>query len=170
MGKCSSRSNKMPIARRNTDPALIKKEIVGLQELDTGALRAAWRWRFKRDGANLSRDVLLRMLIWRIQERAFGGYDRATEIALKRYAGSKGNLGGDDGDRHVRTGSVLVREYKGIRHTVTVAPNGFVWRERTFPNLSKIASEITGVKWNGPRFFGLRQAKTAAASGERGPA
>jgi hypothetical protein len=51
---------------------------------------------------------------------------------------------------------VLVREYQGERHTVTIAPDGFLWREKTYRSLSVIAQEITGTKWNGPRFFGLR--------------
>jgi hypothetical protein len=51
---------------------------------------------------------------------------------------------------------VLVREYQGERHTVTVVANGFVWREATYASLSTIARAITGTNWNGPRFFGLR--------------
>lgn len=153
----------MAQTRRNADPTSIIKEIAGFRSLDLEHLRTVWRSKFKRDGNGLSRDILLRMLIWRIQEQAFGGYDRAAEIALKRYTGRDGNLGGGGNSRHVRTGSVLVREYQGARHTVTVVSNGFVWREQTYSNLSKIAYEITGVKWNGPRFFGLRQAKSIEA-------
>jgi len=51
---------------------------------------------------------------------------------------------------------VLVREYQGKRHTVTVVPGGYVWRENTYASLSTIARAITGTAWNGPRFFGLR--------------
>jgi len=51
---------------------------------------------------------------------------------------------------------VLLREYQGERHTVTVVPNGYVWRETTYASLSTIARAITGTSWNGPRFFGLR--------------
>lgn len=155
----------MAFARSNANPASIRKEIERLQSLDLESLRITWRSKFKRAGQGLSRDILLRMLIWRIQEQAFGGYDRATEAVLNRYAGSEGNLGGDGNSRHVQTGTVLVREYQGARHTVTVVPNGFVWRERTYSNLSKIACEITGVKWNGPRFFGLRQMKKSEVAG-----
>lgn len=147
----------MPPIRSTEDLAAIKKKIEAVQTLDLKSLRIVWRSKFRREGANLSRDVLLRMLVWRIQEQAFGGYDRSTETALQRYAGSDGNLGGNGFGRHVRTGAVLVREYRGTRHTVTVVPDGFVWQERTYSNLTKIAREITGVKWNGPRFFGLRQ-------------
>jgi Protein of unknown function (DUF2924) len=51
---------------------------------------------------------------------------------------------------------VLVREHQGERHTVTVVPGGYVWRENTYASLSNIARAITGTAWNGPRFFGLR--------------
>ena len=59
-------------------------------------------------------------------------------------------------NRRLKPGTVLVREYEGTRHTVTVATDGFVWQERTYSSLSTIAQQITGTKWNGPRFFGLR--------------
>jgi len=153
----------MPSIRSAAEPATIKKTIEATLSLDIESLRIAWRSKFRRDGTGLSRDVLLRMLVWRIQEQAFGGYDRPTEIALRRYAGSDGNLGGNGCGRHVRTGAVLVREYQGARHTVTVVPDGFVWQEKTYSNLTTIACEITGVKWNGPRFFGLRQKNKAAS-------
>jgi hypothetical protein len=135
----------------------IKLEIDHLSSLDQASLRTVWRATFKRECRGLPRGILLRMLAWQIQERAFGGYDRATEKALDRYAGPVGGM--DGAGRHLKSGTVLVREYQGSRHTVTVMQDGFAWQERTYPNLSKIAQAITGVKWNGPRFFGLRQAK-----------
>ena len=58
--------------------------------------------------------------------------------------------------RGLMPGTVLVREYQGERHTVTVAPSGFVWRGTTYRSLSIIARAITGTAWGGPRFFGLR--------------
>src|SRR5215210_3117665 len=66
--------------------------------------------------------------------------------------------GGDrpGSERFLKAGTVLVREYAGERHTVTVVPGGYVWRETTYPSLSTIARAITGTIWNGPRFFGLR--------------
>jgi len=59
-------------------------------------------------------------------------------------------------DRRLKAGTVLAREYNGERHTVTVVPDGFLWRDMTYSSLSIIAQAITGTKWNGPRFFGLR--------------
>jgi len=58
-------------------------------------------------------------------------------------------------DRRLKPGTVLVREYQGDRHTVTVVPGGYVWRDATYASLSAIACNITGTAWNGPRFFGL---------------
>jgi hypothetical protein len=59
---------------------------------------------------------------------------------------------------HFEQVTVLVREYRGERHTVTVVPDGFVWHDTTYTSLSTIARAITGTAWNGPRFFGLRVA------------
>jgi Protein of unknown function (DUF2924) len=65
-----------------------------------------------------------------------------------------------------QTGTVLLREYHGERHTVTVVANGYVWREATYASLSIIARAITGTAWNGPHFFGLRIDKAIAVSAD----
>src|SRR5258707_7911759 len=74
--------------------------------------------------------------------------------SLDRLA--RGDKPGADGGRRLKPGTVLVREYQGERHTVTVVPGGYVWREATYASLTTIARAITGTAWNGPRFFGLR--------------
>jgi hypothetical protein len=95
------------------------------------------------------------MLAYRIQEDAFGGLDRDTAKLLDRLArGEKPS----ELNRRLKAGTVLVREYQGERHTVTVTTEGFVWRDTTYSSLSMIAHVITGTRWNGPRFFGLRTA------------
>lgn len=58
--------------------------------------------------------------------------------------------------RRLKPGTVLIREYQGVRHTITISPAGFIWDSHTYPSLSVIARAITGSNWNGPRFFGLR--------------
>jgi hypothetical protein len=65
-----------------------------------------------------------------------------------------------------KPGTVLLREYQGERHTVTVVANGYLWRETTFASLSTIARAITGTSWSGPRFFGLRSGGESTASSE----
>ena len=101
---------------------------------------------------------MARMVAWDIQEQALGGLDAATEKLLDGHArGEK-----PDGRRRLKPGTVLVREYQGERHTVTIVPGGFLWRDTAYRSLSTVARAITGTAWNGPRFFGLRGPGTLA--------
>jgi Protein of unknown function (DUF2924) len=142
------------MAQRTIDAAAIEAEVDQIRSLGIDALRATWRTLF---GAvppkGLTKDIIGRMIAYRIQEVAFGGLDRETLKLLDRMArGEKPN----ELDRRLKAGTVLAREYNGERHTVTVVPDGFLWRDMTYSSLSIIAQAITGTKWNGPRFFGLR--------------
>jgi hypothetical protein len=101
-----------------------------------------------------SKDILARYLCWHIQEQAFGGLDSKTAKHLDGLA--RGDRSRADRPRRLKPGTVLLREYQGERHTVTVVAKGYVWREATYASLSSIARAITGTAWNGPRFFGLR--------------
>ena len=85
-----------------------------------------------------------------MQEQAFGGLDRESLTFLDGLARH-----GSSPRRQLKPGTVLVRDYQGQRHTVTVAPNGFDWQGTTYPSLSAIARAITGTAWSGPRFFAL---------------
>jgi hypothetical protein len=106
-------------------------------------------------------DLLRRCIAHQIQEKAYGGLSRSAQRLLdkmmKAYA-AKPN-GKIVLPRRIKPGSVLVREWKGKSHRVTVLTDGFVYDGEAYSNLSEIAVLITGTKWNGPRFFGLR-AKT----------
>lgn len=142
------------MTRRRSDRAAIEAEIDRIRSLGLDALRKHWRSTFgAQPPAGLTKDILMRMICHRLQEEAFGGLDRETVRLLDSLArgGKPGEL-----DRRLKPGTVLVREYRGERHTVTVAPGGFVWRGTTYSSLSTIARAITGTAWNGPRFFGLR--------------
>jgi hypothetical protein len=141
------------MAQRTIDAAAIEAEVDHIRSLGIDALRARWRTLF---GAvppkGLTKHMIGRMIAYRIQKEA-GGLDRETVKVLDRLArGGKP----DDLNRRLKPGTVLVREYKGERHIVTVVPDGFLWRDTTYSSLSIIAQAITGTKWNGPRFFGLR--------------
>lgn len=103
----------------------------------------------------LTKDLLARMIAYRVQEKAFGGLDRETLKVLDSYASGTAS----QPSRYMKPGTVLLREYQGVRHTVTVVDGGFIWNSKNYPSLSTIAKEITGTAWNGPRFFGLREAK-----------
>jgi hypothetical protein len=138
-----------------TAPEAIAAEIERLADLPTMDLKTAWAAEFDRQPPKgLWRDLLLRMLAWRLQERAFGGHDKPTIRHLEQ-SGQK--RAGDVRCQRLKPGTVLVREFSGARHSVTIAPDGFVWQEKTFSSLSAIARIITGTNWNGPRFFGLRE-------------
>jgi hypothetical protein len=142
------------MAQRTINAAAIEAEVDQIRSLGIDALRTRWRMLF---GAvppkGLSKDMIGRMIAYRIQEEALGGLDRETVKLLDRLARGENPNGLN---RRLKTGTVLVREYNGERHTVTVAPDGFLWRDTTYSSLSIIAQAITGTKWNGPRFFGLR--------------
>jgi Protein of unknown function (DUF2924) len=99
--------------------------------------------------------------------KAFGGFDRETVRLLDRLARSEDPQAilASLRDRRLKPGTLLVREWDGEIHRVIVAGDGFVWREQTYSSLSEIARLITGTRWNGPRFFGLRVTKGADRNG-----
>jgi hypothetical protein len=144
---------------QSVSPAAFAAEISRLSGLPLKEVRAAWCSEFRRDPPKgLSRDLLIRMLAWRLQEEAFGGHDAETLKLLKTFAGQ-------DADkvvlfRKLKAGTTVIREYQGVRQIVTISEGGFVWEGRTYSSLSAIAHAITGAKWNGPRFFGLRDPNT----------
>jgi hypothetical protein len=146
----------------------IATEIERLSGLPLKDLKATWAAEFRRDPPKgLWRDLLLRTLAWRIQEKSFGGRGKATLRLLEAYGQKKA---GDARCQRLKAGTVLVREFSGTRHTVTIMPDGFAWQEKTYPSLTAIARIITGSNWNGPRFFGLREGegrKTAKQRQER---
>jgi len=141
------------MARRSPDPEGLEAEIDRVRSLGLDGLRARWRTRFRSSPPPaLTRDLMARMIAWEIQEQALGGPDAASLKLLDSLArGEK-----LESKRRLKTGTVLVREYRGGRHTVTVVPGGFLWRDTTYRSLSTVARAITGTAWNGPRFFGLR--------------
>jgi Protein of unknown function (DUF2924) len=143
----------------STDPAAIEAEIAHLRSLAIDALRRQWRVIFGRTPpAGLSKDLLGRMIAWRLQEQAFGGLDRES----LRFLESLARHGGSP-RRQLKPGTVLVRDYQGQRHTVTVVRDGFDWQGTTYPSLSAIARAITGTAWSGPRFFALARGNGAPA-------
>ena len=143
------------MGRDATDRAAIEAEVARVRTLGLDSLRALWRATFRSPPpAAFTKDLLARSICWHIQEQAFGGLDRETAKLLDGFG--RGKRSGPETPRRLKPGTVLIREYRGERHTVTVVPDGYVWGETTYPSLSTIARAITGTNWNGPRFFGLR--------------
>jgi Protein of unknown function (DUF2924) len=152
------------MAARSLDPATIEAEIDRIRLLGLDALRARWRSMFgAAPPAVLTKDLLARMIAYRLQEEAFGGLDRATVKLLDGL--TRGEKPASAVKRRLKPGTVLIREYQGERHTVTVVPDGFLWRGTTYSSLSTIARAITGTAWGGPRFFGLRSSGSGPEEG-----
>ena len=124
-----------------------------MRALGLDELRTLWRTTLRSSPPPaLPKDLLARFLCWHLQEEALGGLDRETTKLLDRLArGDKPAR-----PRRLKPGTVLVREYQGERHTVTVVAGGYLWRDASYASLSTIARAITGTAWSGPRFFGLR--------------
>jgi hypothetical protein len=155
-------------AAQSVSPADIAAEIDRLSGLSLKDLRSAWSAEFRRDPPKgLWRDLLLRSLAWRLQENAFGGHDKPI-LKLLEAKGQK--RAGDERCRRLKAGTVLIRDFGGTRHTVTIAPEGFLWQENTYSSLSAIARIITGTNWNGPRFFGLREGEGRKDGKQQGKA
>ena len=121
-----------------------------LQAMDLDGLREQWRRRYGAPPALRSEQIMRQLLAWRIQAQALGGLDEQTRRLIAR-TGSVEPEG-----MHLGIGAVLTRKWKGRKVRVTVEENGFRWEEQLFPSLSAAATAIAGTRWNGPRFFGLR--------------
>jgi hypothetical protein len=138
-----------------TKEAEIRAEVDALRLLGKDNLRVRWSKLYgKAPPPALTKDLLGRMIAWRIQEDFYGGHDKATLKLLNGLARGEGSRLA--GKPRLRPGTVLMREHGGVRHTVTVNPDGFVWRDKTYSSLSAVARAITGTPWSGYRFFGLR--------------
>jgi hypothetical protein len=140
------------------DPAL-EAELDRLPVIPIAQLRDRYRQVFRADPPKaFGPDLLRRSIAHRIQEKAYGGLSRTTQRLLDQLmkAFSAKPNGKIVLPRRIKPGSVLVREWKGQSHRVMVLADGFAYDGKTFGNLSEIAGLITGTRWNGPRFFGLR--------------
>jgi len=145
---------------QTAEEAAIESEIARIRSLPGDALRRRWRTAFGRiPPTALSKDLLARMITRQIQEQAFGGLDRDSLRFLDGLARQSGPR-----KRQLKPGTVLVRDYQGQRHTVTVSREGFDWQGTIYPSLSAIARAITGTAWSGPRFFALQTAGDSATS------
>lgn len=119
-------------------------------DMGLGQLRGEWLSRFGAPPKLRSPELLALMLAYRIQAAVEGGIDAELRRTLRRpLAGKTSSV--------LTPGTKLSREWQGVRHEVTVEPSGRIrWRGQDYKSLSQAARAITGSRWNGPRFFGLR--------------
>lgn len=135
-------------------------QLSALKGAPAGALKAHWRELFDTEPPPYNRRFLESRLAYRIQELAYGGLSRDTMDRLKAMAKQYANQ--KPADRKARpllrpvSGTRLIREWRGIEHCVTVRPNDFEYLGKPYKSLSSVAREITGTKWNGWVFFGLK--------------
>jgi hypothetical protein len=142
----------------------VEDEIAHLRGLDLKGLRARWLSVFQKPApVHLTRHLLFAVIAYRLQADRYGDLDHATRQVLDRTVAKEAGpaisarLASFDQKRTELTpGTVLVRDWDRTSQRVMVMADGFAWNGQTYDSLSKVAFAITGTKWNGPRFFGLR--------------
>lgn len=158
----------MPNVKPRETSQAVDQELEGLPHALIRDLRKRWKELFASDPPKaFGPDLLRRAIAQRIQEQAYGGLEPAVRRELKliiKLHGSKTN-GRTELPRRIGAGAVVLREWKGATHRVTVLSNGFSYNQQIYQSLSEVARAITGTRWNGPRFFGLRKPDVAKTTG-----
>ena len=145
----------------------VSDRLVVLAGLSLADLRLEWRRLFRADPPRLSRDITMRAIAYRLQEMAHGGASKVTQRRLMTLAAEfeTGGTIAPPPRPKIKPGSRLVREWHGRTHMVCVTDGGFEFQGKTYRSLTKIARDITGAQWSGPRFFGLtKRSATATAT------
>ena len=141
--------------------------VAALKAMPTAKLKEQWQALFDTQPPPYNRRFLESRLAYRIQELAYGGLKPETVRRLEQL-GERLD-GGNIAVRRMRgndrpiAGTRLLREYQGVEHAVTVLADGFEWQGRPYKSLSAIARAITGTRWNGLTFFGLKNRRSATA-------
>jgi hypothetical protein len=153
------------MGRQAPDPALAVR-VDALTSLSKEDLRSRWAEAFKVPlPLRASREFLERSLAYRLQEEALGGLSPRLRKQLAKLAGAseKEPRSSSKDVPSFKPGTRLIRAWQGEVHEIEVLKDGFSWQGRFYRNLSRIAREITGTRWSGPLFFGLRKRSPAPA-------
>jgi hypothetical protein len=146
-----------------TPAARTKLTLESLEHITKDELRAAWtRVTGKPPLRIQSHEFLLMSVAWELQARQFGGLKPAVRRKLESLATAyqQGEAPPRSAQRpRYRPGTVLTKDWHGTSHTITVLDDGYAYQGTPYKSLSEIARLITGTRWNGPAFFGLRRAK-----------
>jgi hypothetical protein len=151
-----------------TNPAALADEIAALADATRADLKSRWRVLYGTEPPNrISRDLLIRALAYRTQKQAHGGLKPSTLRLLSKVAAdaSAGRPIQLAPDRSLKPGTVLLREWHGTQHQVIIRENGIVFHGKHYKSLSQVAYRITGAKWSGPLFFGLKTIQKDHADG-----
>ena len=160
---------------RATAKTSIEDEIAHLRGLDLKGLRARWQSVLQRPAPDhLPRHLLFAIIAYRVQADRFGDLDHETRQLLDRTGAKESGatmsarlISFDQKRTELTPGTVLVRQWDRQSQRVMVMSDGFAWNGQTYDSLSKVAFAITGTKWNGPRFFGLRDKEDRLDAGAR---
>jgi hypothetical protein len=146
---------------RSMQREILEAEIANLSNLGLSELRALAASRLGRCPTLASTELTRRWLIWELQAASRGGLDAGTRRRLRQLALSTRSSAASDTlpNTAVKPGTVLTREWAETIHRVVAVENGFSWSGQTWSSLSEIAFRITGTRWSGPRFFGLKRRK-----------
>ena len=150
-------------SKSERDPKKLASQLDQLRQLNPEELRGQWQTLFGADPPpKLRSSLLVQAIAYRLQEKALGGLKPATLRLLERIAddAAAGRQVSTTPEKiRVSTGTVLIREWHGTKHQVTVLKDGFLYRAKRFGSLSRIARAITGSRWSGPLFFGLKSSR-----------
>lgn len=132
--------------------AELSQELLSLEAMSRMELKDRWSKLTGRPAPNVSAALLRLAIAWEVQAREYGGLSRQTQQRLEQFGRGKTRT------RAPEPGMRLVRAWNGRTHVVTISEDGVIrWNEREWRSLSEVARAITGTRWSGPAFFGLKQ-------------
>src|SRR6266436_5682974 len=147
-------------SKMKAEPTNLQKQLEQLKQLKPEELRRRWQTLF---GSNppprIRSSLMVQAIARRLQEKALGGIKPSTQrllLGVAEDAGAGRKVSATAKKIQPRPGTVLVREWHGTKHQVSVLKDGFLYRSKRYGSLSQIARSITGTQWSGPLFFGLK--------------
>lgn len=146
--------------KHRSDAGRLASELAGLPGLDREALVEQWRKHYETEPPDhISRSLLIRAIAYRMQEKVYGGLKPATRRVFEKAvedvrAGRQVTVSAHT----AKPGMRLLREWHGVTHEVVVLENGVQFQGQRYQSLSEVARAITGTRWSGPLFFGLKKA------------
>ena len=136
----------------------LSEQIAKLATLSKTQLLPIWAENFKTPPPpKLRKQLMVPILAYRMQEREYGGLSHSARTRLKEIAASLNIRKSAQREDGTETGTKLIRSWRGEVHEVLATGSGYIYRGQAYSNLSKIAREITGTRWSGPLFFGVRK-------------
>jgi hypothetical protein len=159
---------------RFTPPPSVTAQIARLPQLPMAEIKALWRELYGTDNLTHNRQYLERRIAYKLQENAFRTVDDSQLLERNarriRALVETGKAPKRDRELRLLPGTVLTREYRGVEHLVAVTQAGqYEYQGRPYPSLSMIAREITGTRWSGPLFFGLKPPGKPKAKQQKAP-